>query len=80
METGAILSYEEAKTRAFESLLHRQSSKTESPVSAILQKDSNFHEAASKNYFKYWDNRTAEDETDSIRQARVQNYATMTRQ
>lgn len=46
----------------------------------MMNKDSGAHVAAVNDYFQYWDNKKAEDETDIVRQDRTDNYASLTRQ
>lgn len=80
MANNQIISHDEARRHAFDAVLHRQSNKSEGGVSALLGKDTKAYAAASKEYFHYWDDKKAEDETELVRQERTDNYATITRQ
>lgn len=80
MPGNEIISHEEARRHAFDTVLHRASNKSDGGVRALAGKDGQAYAAASKEYFQYWDNKKAEDETELIRQERTDNYATITRQ
>jgi sterol 24-C-methyltransferase len=49
-------------------------------LSALRNKDAASQKAAIDEYFKHWDNKTADIETEEIRKARRDEYATLTRQ
>lgn len=80
MPDTQIISHDEARRHAFDAVLHRQSNKSVGGVSALVGKDTKAYEAASKEYFQYWDDKKAEDETEQVRQERTDNYTTITRQ
>lgn len=46
----------------------------------MINKDNEAHKAAVVEYFQHWDDKKAEDETEAVRQARVTDYASLTRQ
>ncbi|ORY59133.1 S-adenosyl-L-methionine-dependent methyltransferase [Pseudomassariella vexata] len=72
--------YDQAKNIAFDNALHQQSTESEGGIRAMMNKNSAANTAASSQYFQYWDNKKAEDETDAVRQERTANYADLTRQ
>ena len=47
---------------------------------AMMKKDAASQKAAIDGYFKHWDNKSAAAETDDIRKARRDEYASLTRQ
>jgi sterol 24-C-methyltransferase len=49
-------------------------------LSALRNKDAVSQKAAIDEYFKHWDNKTADIETEETRKARRDEYATLTRQ
>ena len=49
-------------------------------LSALRSKDAASQKAAVDEYFKHWDNKTADVETEETRKARRDEYATLTRQ
>ncbi|KAI9154944.1 sterol 24-C-methyltransferase [Paramyrothecium foliicola] len=80
MTSQELISHEEAKRHAFDTVLHRNSSKTEGGIRAMASKNSAANSAAANEYFQFWDNKKAEAETEAVRQERTDNYATITRQ
>ncbi|KAF6807398.1 hypothetical protein CSOJ01_08204 [Colletotrichum sojae] len=76
-EEGQVLLASEA---TFEKILHKGTSKDNKGMSAMLKKDHEAQKAASDEYFKHWDNLTAQKETKEDRDARTADYATLTRQ
>lgn len=69
-----------AKNTDFDHALHRNSTKAQGGIRAMMDKDKTAQKAAIDEYFQHWDNKKAEDETDAVRQARVLDYASLTRQ
>jgi sterol 24-C-methyltransferase len=65
---------------AFNKAMHKASSKAQGGFSAMLQKDKAAQKAAVEEYFKHWDQKSAETETAEVREARKAEYATLTRQ
>ncbi len=47
---------------------------------AMLKKDASSQKAAVDEYFKHWDNKAADVETEEVRKTRRDEYATLTRQ
>lgn len=80
MSTAELISYDEARNHAFDSVLHRQSKNSKGGMRAMMNKDNRAHAAAVDEYFQYWDNKKAEDEVQAVRQERTDNYASLTRQ
>lgn len=65
---------------AFDNILHKSSSNSQGGLRAMINKDNEAHKAAVVEYFQHWDDKNAEDETEAVRQARVVDYASLTRQ
>lgn len=65
---------------AFDRVLHKNSSNSQGGLRAMINKDNEAHKAAVGEYFQHWDDKKAEDETEAVRQARVDDYASLTRQ
>lgn len=65
---------------AFDKVLHKNSSTSQGGLRAMINKDNEAHKAAVVEYFQHWDDKKAEDETEAVRQARVTDYASLTRQ
>ncbi len=75
-----LISAEQVKNSAFDAVLHRSSMKSQGGIRAMMNKDSTANSLAVDEYFQHWDDKKAEEETDTIRQARVAEYASLTRQ
>ncbi|KFA47962.1 hypothetical protein S40293_09061 [Stachybotrys chartarum IBT 40293] len=80
MASTGVISYDEAKQHAFDSVLHRNSKANTGGLRAMVNKNSAANAAASQDYFQYWDDKKAEDETEKTRKERTSNYANLTRQ
>lgn len=80
MTSQALLRVDEARNAAFDKALHGDSSQGQGGIRAMLSKDKTARAAAVDEYFQHWDNKTAEDETSAVRQARTDDYASITRQ
>lgn len=65
---------------AFDNLLHRATAEKDGGIGAILRKDHRAQKAASEEYFRHWDNKSAQQETESDRAERTEEYASLTRQ
>ncbi|RAL11818.1 sterol 24-C-methyltransferase [Aspergillus homomorphus CBS 101889] len=63
----------------FNRVLHGKSAQSQGGIAAMRGKDAAAQKAAVDEYFKHWDNKAAEDETEEIRAARRAEYATLTR-
>lgn len=79
-ETQALLPADQVKNMAFDKILHKSSSNSQGGLRAMINKDNEAHKAAVAEYFQHWDDKKAEDETEAVRQARVDDYASLTRQ
>ena len=60
-----------ARDAAFNKALHGKSSNAQGGFAAMRGKDAAAQKAAVDEYFKHWDNKAAEDETDEIRAVRI---------
>lgn len=65
---------------AFDNLLHRATAEKDGGIGAILRKDHRAQKAASEEYFRHWDDKSAQHETESDRAERTEEYASLTRQ
>lgn len=65
---------------AFNKVLHGKSSDATGGFAAMRGKDAAAQKEAVEEYFKHWDNKKADVETEEIRKARRDEYATLTRQ
>ncbi|KAH8883222.1 putative DELTA(24)-sterol C-methyltransferase [Thozetella sp. PMI_491] len=63
----------------FNKALHGKSSTAQGGIAAMFSKDKDAKKLAVDEYFKHFDNKRAEDETDADRAARTAEYATLTR-
>lgn len=64
----------------FNKILHGTSAEKRGGMMAMLKKDPLSQKAAVDEYFKHWDNKSADVETEAVRKARRDEYATLTRQ
>lgn len=80
MASHELISYDQARNSAFDKVLHRDSAKGQGGIRAMMNKDKAAHSAAVDEYFQFWDNKKAEDETKEVREERTANYASITRQ
>lgn len=64
----------------FNKALHGKSSGNEGGIKAMFGKDKDAQKAAMSEYFKHFDNKDADAETDETRKARRDEYATLTKQ
>ncbi|RMD44674.1 hypothetical protein DV735_g253, partial [Chaetothyriales sp. CBS 134920] len=70
---------DKARDAAFSKALHGQSAKERGGLVAMLHKNADAKKEAVDEYFKHWDNKSAEAETEETRKARRDEYATLTR-
>ncbi|KIY02672.1 uncharacterized protein Z520_01137 [Fonsecaea multimorphosa CBS 102226] len=68
-----------ARDAAFNKALHGKSVEASGGLMAMRTKDKAAQKAAVDEYFKHWDNKSAATETEEIRKARRDEYATLTR-
>lgn len=64
----------------FNKAMHGKSALAAGGFSAMLAKDKEAKKVAVDQYFKHFDGKKAETETDAEREARTKEYATLTRQ
>lgn len=69
-----------ARDAAFNKTLHGSSAEKRGGMAALLRKDAASQKAAVDEYFKHWDNKAAGVETEEVRKARRDEYATLTKQ
>lgn len=69
-----------ARDADFSKILHGASAEKRGGMMAMLKKDPLSQKAAVEEYFKHWDNKSADVETEEVRKARREEYATLTRQ
>ncbi|PYH91997.1 sterol 24-c-methyltransferase [Aspergillus ellipticus CBS 707.79] len=79
MAPAALEQENHARDADFNRVLHGKSAQAEGGFAAMRGKDADAQKAAIDEYFKHWDNKNAEEETDEIRAARRAEYATLTR-
>ena len=53
---------------AFNKVMHGKSAAANAGFSSMLNKDRDAHKAASEEYFKHWDNKSASTETAEVRE------------
>jgi sterol 24-C-methyltransferase len=83
MAPTAVTSLEKedhSRDAAFNKALHGESADKRSGLRAMMAKDGTAQKAAVDEYFKHWDNKSAETETEETRKARRGEYATLTKQ
>ncbi|KAF2844482.1 hypothetical protein T440DRAFT_559592 [Plenodomus tracheiphilus IPT5] len=68
-----------ARDAAFKSAMHGASARSQGGMRAMLQKDKAAQQVAVDEYFKHWDGKAVEDETEETRKARRAECATLTR-
>lgn len=64
----------------FMKAMHGKSTEAKGGFAAMLAKDKEAKKVAVNEYFKHFDNKRPEEETDADREARTKEYATLTRQ
>jgi len=57
-----------SRDAAFNKAMHKDSAAAEGGFRAMMKKDKAAQKAATDEYFKHWDNKTAKDETDADRE------------
>lgn len=68
-----------ARDAAFFKALHGNTTEARGGLAAMRGKDKAAQKAAIDEYFKHWDNKAADVETEEVRKARRDEYATLTR-
>ncbi|EFY89628.1 sterol 24-C-methyltransferase [Metarhizium acridum CQMa 102] len=80
MPSKTLVSGNDARRADFDKILHGASSESPGGLRAMMGKDREANEVAVKEYFRHWDNKKAQDEAEAVRQARADDYASLTRQ
>ena len=80
MSPVAVEKEDHARDAQFNKVLHGKSAAAEGGISAMLSKDRSAQKAAVDEYFQHWDKKPAAEETEEVRAARREQYATLTRQ
>ena len=68
-----------SRDAAFNKALHGKSAEAAGGFAAMFTKDREAKKVAVDEYFKHFDNKKADDETEADREARTKEYATLTR-
>jgi len=79
MAPAKLENEDHTRDAAFNKAMHKDSANAVGGFSAMMKKDKAAQKAAVDEYFKHWDNKAAKDETPEIREARIAEYATLTR-
>ena len=79
MTPQALETEDHSRDAAFNRAMHGKSANERAGMFAMMKKDSTAHKAALDEYFKHWDNKSADDETGDTRAQRRDQYATLTR-
>ncbi len=69
MATIALETPDHERDASFNKVMHGKSADSRGGFRSMINKDREAHEAASKEYFKHWDNKSAGSETAEIREA-----------
>ena len=77
---GGLEREDKERDAQFNKTLHGTSSEAQGGIMAMRRKDAAAQKAAVDEYFKHWDNKLASVETEEVRKARRDEYATLTRQ
>jgi sterol 24-C-methyltransferase len=80
MPPVAVEKEDHTRDAQFNKVLHGKSATAEGGISAMMSKDHAAQKAAVDEYFQHWDKKPAGEETEEIRAARREQYATLTRQ
>ena len=80
MSPIALEKEDHARDAAFAKVLHGKSAQGRGGISSMVGKDKEAQKAAVEEYFKHWDDKSAEDETEETRAARRKEYASLTKQ
>ncbi|KAH0564917.1 Delta(24)-sterol C-methyltransferase [Trichoglossum hirsutum] len=79
MAPARLENEDHSRDAAFNKAMHGRSAAEKAGFSAMLSKDTSAQKAAVDEYFKHWDNKGADVETDRHREERRAEYATLTR-
>lgn len=64
----ALENEDHSRDAAFNKALHGKSADSKGGFRSMLNKDRDAHKAASEEYFKHWDNKSADTETPEVRE------------
>ncbi len=78
--TSTLEREDHARDAAFNKILHGTSAEKRGGMMAMMKKDAISQKAALDEYFKHWDNKAADVETEETRKSRRDEYASLTRQ
>jgi sterol 24-C-methyltransferase len=70
MSPTALEQEDHSRDAAFNKAMHGKSSQAQGGMRAMFQKDKAAQQAAVDEYFKHWDNKSAEVETEETRKVR----------
>jgi sterol 24-C-methyltransferase len=70
MSPTALEQEDHSRDAAFNQAMHGKSAQSQGGMMAMLQKDKAAQQAAVDEYFKHWDNKSAEVETEETRKVR----------
>lgn len=71
MASDRLEAEDHQRDAAFNKALHGNSAQARGGLAAMRNKDAKAQKAAVDEYFKHWDNKTAKDETDEIREVSI---------
>jgi len=80
MAPAALEQENHARDAEFNKAMHGKSATSQGGIASMLSKNQAAQKAAVDEYFKHWDNKPAENETEEMRAERRSQYATLTRQ
>ena len=67
----ALETEDHTRDAAFNKVMHGKSAESKAGFRSMLNKDHDAHKAASEEYFKHWENKSASTETEEIREVRT---------
>ena len=70
----ALENEDHSRDAAFNKVMHGKSADSKGGFRSMLNKDRDAHKAASEEYFKHWDNKSAATETEETREVRNSPY------
>jgi sterol 24-C-methyltransferase len=70
MSPAALEKEDHVRDAAFHKAMHGKSGQARGGMTAMFQKDRAAQQAAVDEYFKHWDNKAAEEETEETRKVR----------
>ena len=79
MSSAGLEKQDLARDAAFQTAMHGKSAEEKVGFLAMFAKNHEAHDESVNEYFKHWDNKLSAEETEEIRKARRDEYATLTR-